>query len=62
MGLRAELCLGEGRVVHLAAFGATAVEQVAFVAGIARDELALLLESAGHQQVDAWAGLGLLGG
>jgi hypothetical protein len=38
----------------------TAVEQVAFVVGIARDELALILEGAGPQQGDAWAGLGLI--
>jgi len=62
MGLRAELRRGEGRVVHLVAYGATAVEPGAFVIGIARHDLALLLESAGYQQVDAWAGLGLLVG
>src|SRR5262245_10863865 len=61
MGLRAELRLGEGRVVRLVAYVDTAVEQVAFVVGIARDELALIPEGTGHQQVDAGAGRGLIG-
>jgi hypothetical protein len=62
MDLRAELRLGEGRGVPLVAYEATAVEPVACVIGIACAALALLLESAGPQQGEAWAGLGLMGG
>src|SRR5215831_19223551 len=60
MGLRAELRLGEGRLVCLVADVDTAVEQVACVVGIACDELALILEGTGFQRGDAWTGLGLI--